>query len=307
MSEKQRGTDVFVAGPHIGELGWECFCWQPLVRNVVLSTPDIRRAIVYSSPGRDLLYDGVAEIRDWRGLYDEPEDVPHNESECLVWHDMANHENELNNLIERMVTSARAEFGQQIRVFTPAALLPNMLDPRYMQGRPDLLRGDGAVPDCAKGLGDTNMDVALLCVRDRAMSDQRNWDYGSWHDLADALADNGVLPAFIGQVRDREAWERDRAENCVDLTDRTTIDDCIRIFAAVRARALVCGATGTVHLASRCACDHLSWGSEKNWQRYHETNWFGAQCRVLLQGFDPDPDAVANEIVAFFANGRRFM
>jgi len=52
---------TLVAGPWIGEFGWELFCWQGFIRKLSRSYD---KTIVYSRKGHDLLYTDFAEFRE---------------------------------------------------------------------------------------------------------------------------------------------------------------------------------------------------------------------------------------------------
>jgi hypothetical protein len=141
--------------------------------------------------------------------------------------------------------------------------------------------------------------LIVLCVRDRPMSDYRNWPIRKWHELASRLPGDVKV---VGGVQDRRAWEDifANSDNRIYLNvNETSIDDLIRLFSV--ADLAIGGSTGTLHLASRCACDHLVWGGEKEVFRYAETNWGGANYRVMEVGWDPDVDEVvrnAKEMLA---------
>lgn len=285
---------VLVTNQFVGELGWSVISWQPLIRNMFLSE-GYEKCIVYDQPGRNFLY-RFAEVRSL-------DNVPEHESECMVWHDFQEHTDELNALISKVVEIAKKEFGDDCNVFTYGAL-PALNKEYYERGRPDLLYAtkdetDESVRKEIEGRCPMNRGVKTIvfCIRDREMSDFRNWEYENWADLAaNQLEERNVI--LIGKVRDHDRWKEAMPEGCIDLTNRTTIDDCIAIFTNYCGLAV--GTTGTIHLASRCGVDHLVWGNQKTVVRCAEANFFGARQKTYPIGFDPEPDTIAAFIEHYF-------
>ena len=262
---------VLVTTPFVGELGWEIFSWQPLIRSLAISEP-WDKIIVYTRPGRSLLY-------PWAEVRDNPPGPDH-EPECLLWHDFDKTKTAEFNAMTSIVTeSAKAEFGPDAAIFSIASL-DRFNYPFYERGSPDLLKIPVIDAD------NDNQPLIVLCVRDRPMSDYRNWPIQKWRDLAEKLPGNVKV---VGKVQNKCAWEDvfANSDNRINLdVNETTIDDLIHLFSVTD--LAIGGSTGTLHLASRCACDHLVWGGEKEVHRYAETNWFGARHKVMEVGWDPE-------------------
>ena len=277
-----------VVGPYVGELGWEIISWQPLVRNIFMQEWH-ESCLVFGKPGRSLLYP-FAE-------YVEVEGLPQREEECIIWHNWGtDFQKELNAIGSHYKKLAMEKFGDgKFEWFWYDRLGGVFNDLRFMQGRPDYLRGDGT-----EIIKKDKRPVVVLCVRDRGMSDYRNWEYADWHDLAKGLVERDYQVVTIGSVRDREEWEL--PEDTIDLTNKTTINDCINLFH--QANIAVGGNTGTIHLASRCGCPHVSWGAQpesdgidKVIRRVAETNWIGARSRVVTKfGWKPPAEGIVEEV-----------
>lgn len=279
---------VLVTTPFVGELGWEIFSWQPMVRAAAISEP-WDKVIVHTRPGRNLLY-------PWAEVRDNPPGPDH-EAECLLWHDFDKAKiDEFNAMTNAVAESAKAEFGENAAIYSISSLgLGRFNYPFYERGAPDLLK----VPITPHDNIGKSVPLTILCVRDRPMSDYRNWPVRKWRDLAERLPGDVKV---VGRVQNQCAWEDTfaNADNRINLdVNETSIDDLIHLFSM--ADLAIGGSTGTLHLASRCACDHLVWGGEKEVHRYAETNWFGARHRVMEVGWDPDVDDVvknAKEMLA---------
>jgi len=281
-----------VVGPYVGEFGWEVISWEPLVRGIFMQGRH-EKCIVFGTPGRSLLYQ-FAEYREV--------EIPKYEEECLLWHDFnKDKQAELKALGDSVMKGMQAELGpqKQFAWFWYDRIQP-LNDPHYMQGRPDLLVGDA---DGTKEVGNrTKKDDRkriILCVRDRGMSDYRNLEYADWYELAEKLSkDNNVT--VIGIVREPDNWEM--PDSVVDLTNKTTVNDCINLFCG-HCDLAVGGNTGTIHLAARCGRPQLIWGNEKVVQRSAETSWMGADYHVYKWGWEPKVDDIVEATDYYFENG----
>lgn len=298
MSNKNpnEGKYILVAGPYIGELGWEIFDWEPLVRGAYLSS-GAERCIIYADAGRKRLYPFADEIRQLK-------DLPNHESECLAWHDFNETKQEAVDAIQRMMAEVKENDKPEKADFVTIANLPELAVPHYPHGRPDCLRLVGGETD--EHLDDMlacRIDPKIvLCIRDRGMSDYRNMEYDDWHELIEQLAKNATV-IITGQLQDKDKWlEADLPVNAVNLTNQTTIDDMIYLFSK-HCDLAVGGSTGTLHLASRCATPHLVWGGPDNVSRYAETNWFAAPHKVYTWGWQPDVDRVAQAATTYLEQG----
>ena len=277
-----RKERILVAGPYVGEFGWEVFSWQPLVRAAFLSGR-WDRCLSYVGPGRQWLY-RFAETRTLPNM-------PKHEPECLAYANLPAHKVELEALMNTAVEAAKAEMMGMADIGTiNYASIPSLNDPMYANGQPDLLRPDRFI---TRGGG-----AIVLCVRDRALSDHRNWSYVKWAKLAGLLIDEGLAVTVVGHITKPNEWQM--PSGVVDLTNKTTIDDLIQIFSM--SGMAIGGSTGTLHLASRCGCDHIAWGAENATRfplsnRYAETNWFGAKHSIITDfDWNPEPEAIVEEV-----------
>jgi len=262
------------------------FSWQPRARAAATAGLGYEKVLSYCGPGRRWLY-RFAETRTLP-------DTPRHEPECLAWTNPQAHRAEIEALMKRAEEAAKAELGGGSLDLLNYRSLGALNDPAYNAGRPDLLRPDPSPrpsrfwPTPAGG-----RKRVVLCVRDRALSDHRNWPKDDWRRLVGLLLpDHDIV--IVGTSSEPIVGQP--TEGVTDATGRTTIDDLIELFS--QADLAVGGSTGTMHLASRCGCDHLVWGAENSTAfplsaRYAETNWFGASCRVITDhAWEPTPEAI---------------
>ena len=278
---------VLITTPYVGELGWCVFSWAPMVHAAALAQP-WDKVIVYTRPGRSLLYPYATEVR--------PNPLgPEHESECLLWHGFDEEmSKQYNAMIDQVVAQGKEEFGPETVVFSIASL-KQFNQAFYDKGKPCLLK----LPEGKRPVtGDKLRPINVLCTRDRGMSDYRNWAPENWRKLADSLPGTVIV---VGKSEREYVWKEAFADCDVDRIsnriNKTSINDLVRLFSV--ADIAIGGSTGTLHLASSCACDHLVWGGEKEIHRYAETNWFGARHHVLSIGWDPEVEQIANAIKEF--------
>ena len=289
---------ILVAGPYTGEFGWECFSWQPMVRGTFLKNR-FDRCLAFTGPGRAWMY-RFAETRTLPGM-------PKHEAECHGWVNMSAHRAEIEAAIRSAVEVAKLEQGaHQVEVGTlNVGNLPNLADTMYGAGQPDLLYPDPS-PRPSRFWRGGDRPRIVLCVRDRQLADHRNWPYDHWRRLCEMLQDECDV-VVVGHVTRPKEWVLPAL--VTDATNATTVDDLIELFS--QAALAAGGSTGTLHLASRCGCDHVAWGPENPTAfplptRYAETNWFGARCEVLTScAWRPEPEQAAEAIRERLSSWRR--
>ena len=60
------GKSTLVAGPFIGEMGWELFCWQGRVRRLAKEYDNVH---IFCREGHEVLYEDFAEVNNMRIAY----------------------------------------------------------------------------------------------------------------------------------------------------------------------------------------------------------------------------------------------
>lgn len=276
---------VLIVGPFLGELGWELFSWQPYVRGLFIQN-GFDKCVVYGKSGRDSLYN-FAEYH--------PINVVEEESECNFIHNFEQHRTELEKLSNGIIEENKKVYeGFQFFWFNNLSKLNDVM---YMAGRPNLIESIKGQENRIQLVTDGRKQICL-CVRNRQLSDFRNWDFDNWYSLMEKLQDEYNV-CVIGEINE-EGWKV--PEGVIDLTNQTTINDCVDIFSQMD--LVVGGSTGLMHLASRMGKSHLVWGVPKNKLRYGETNWFGADYKVFTdKAWMPDVEDIHPLITSYFKKG----
>lgn len=260
---KERSKKILVAGPFIGELGWECFSWQPIVRKAFLDGK-FKKCYVYGGSGKSLMY-SFATVVPFKNKVKC-------ESECNTFHGS---NREFLELSKRLDDIAVKKYGTCSRI-SPKSLVFGAA--HYSLGKPDKWSHDSFHP-LVPVIKDKK--TVALCIRDRKLAKFRNWSYANWSALADHAISLGLRVVVLGQTRKEIKF----SDGIINLVNRTTIDDVIRVFGATD--LAYGGSTGLLHIAARCGLDHVAWATSREIQRYSTTNWFGAKSKVYSWGWNP--------------------
>ncbi len=272
---------ILVAGPFLGELGWEVQAFQPYVRGEFING-EYDKLIVYSNGGKETLYrDG--EVR----TFDRPQGIEAACNSTMYFPDQIKiHQ----KLLDEINPQLKDEFkGDEIYRITGLSM------PRC-----DLML-DESKPDKLLPLPRTNefipYDVCFV-IRDRQFAPERNWPKSKWEEVISEIVNKGYKVAVVGLVN---TWQPTFHSAVADFTNKTTIDGLIDIFNITK--LVVGGSSGPMHLASRCGIPHLVWGFPANETRYKETNFFDTPHKVYTWGWQPEVYDVVSSIKHYLDKG----
>ena len=255
-----------LAGPWIGEFGWELFCWQAYVRSLK-SILNAEEVVAVTRPGRELLYSDFAKV--------ETVEIAGNA-------DMHRCEGvDIRPLLNKL-----AEKYPEYTILPP-------FHARYY-GNPISLNIQGSKvvvdPKFVK-LGDFPVEdyPVILHARSRELRSQDNWSQENWDKVGSYLTEKGISFACIGSLE-----ESTLVSGAKDLRG-LPISESVNYLAG--AKVIVGPSSGAMHLASLCGCPQLVWsGNDINIPRY-KTEWNPFNCEVTyLNGWHPSPDDVINAL-----------
>ena len=275
---------ILVAGPFVGELGFECFSWQPLVRKKFL-TGGFTKCHVYTNSGSELLYP-FAKVHKY-----EPEKPYQSEGNCLFTRPINPDSKEYKGMVKRLQKMAIKKWPGAEFVST---LGLGHCKAHYELGSPNRIVADREFP----GVEKSKKKTIVFCLRGRRLSKFRNWSNENWYKLSQTAVDNGCRAIIVGTSKK----DIPMPDGVINLINKTTLDDVIRIFGV--ADLAVGGSTGTMHLASRCGVDHLVWATRNEMSRYKKTNWAGAKHCVYPWGWDPRPSKVSRALKGWISSGK---
>ncbi len=261
---------VLLAGPWVGEFGWELFGWQGYLRHLSKSYKEVH---VISRPGHGRLYEDFA--------------ASFHEFDPQSW------ETAMQNCYNIKAS--------------PAELVNSIPHTDYFSGLFNInVQYDGhrAVDNSGmfgmqvfhkyQKVGEAKPFDLLFHPRNKPSDSLRNWSKDNWQKLVDLLKDRYTI-ATIGN---------EQAFALEGTTDLRAIPLAELIDHMCCAKLVVGPSSGPMHLASLCGTKHLVWSSEVNRLRYKSWwNPFSTEVEFvsngdfdLRAGWNPDPQAISDTI-----------
>lgn len=256
---KLNNKKILLAGPWVGEFGWELFCWQGYVRNIAKNFDDI---IILGRNGHQLLY---ADFMTKYVNFNAPA-----EKANMFWGQI--NESILRNWVTKFNPTKHLRpfnigFSLTQNHYSSSATFKEQLYYKYSS---DTIN---------------EMYDVILHPRNKLVGDNRNWVKEKWQELVYLLSDSGFTVAIIGTD---EAYELEDVDDYRDVA----IEDTVALFS--RCKLVVGTSSGPLHLASLCGTPHLVWSEEFNRIRY-EKAWNPFNTQVYFYS-DDDWNPSVNKI-----------
>ena len=261
---------ILIAGPWVGEFGWELFAWQGYVR--ALSRKFDQTVIICRDLSRPLYKDfcnNFISINPQGGLADSffMHGVNFNE---LLRQVLMEKENSLMSKNPTIFIPRRIGFPPLTHYSEIIKLGEYKIVPEYFQ---------------YGNKGEKKYDY-IFHVRQRQLRPQHNWEISKWKKLLKYFSIQKKNVACVGTKSQAE-----HLPGTVDLRDK----DLTEVFNAMTNAHCTFGpSSGPMHLASLCGCPHVVWSESDNKIRY-EKNWNPLKTKILLLsefGFQPTADYV---------------
>ncbi len=230
------------AGPFIGELGWELFCWQGFIRKIASK---FERVVIACRTGHDALYADFAD------------DILHFDEGTM----------ETDMCYDRSVKSKEViSFRRYVENFAPDAqwVKPNAFPSRWWDSEPWSARqsfvrlgGDSIIV--------SHPDV-LLHVRNtqKCNTEFRNWPVEDASDVAHLLMERGYSVACIG---------RHESSTFVAGGDLRGISLAQLTNAMASSKLIIGPQSGPTHLATLCGLPQLCWQTCRDHVARVTTHW----------------------------------
>jgi hypothetical protein len=258
-----------IAGPWLGEFGWELFAWQGYVRTL---SEKFDETLIISRKNSFYLYQDFAD--QFCAL-----DVEGGLSDAWFMHGA-----DLMDCFKSCVKKYKLSLDKDTTVLFPKRI---GIPPHTHYTQPVLIGEHLTKPKyiCFGEEQDRKYDY-IFHVRDRDLRKEDNWSLDNWMSLKEMLGDKKI--ACIGTKK-----ESGHIEGTADLRDLGLKE----VFSVMRNAECAFGpSSGPMHLASLCGLPHIVWSIPQNKIRYEE-NWNPLQTPVLFNSeFDwhPSPEYVYN-------------
>ena len=256
---------VLLAGPWIGEMGWELFCWEGFVRK---QSRNYDRTIVIGRPGNGFLSKDFAD----RYIEFDPGSFKTDAWNC---HGAKDAKQIIASIPHTNYLTGKFDIGMR---YTKNGVVDTrgffFKEQEFYKYTTDITY--------------EGYDVIFHC-RNKSTGADRNWDASKWRNLLTELPDD-LKVACIGN---HEAFHIDGTK---DLRGMDLEDLCI-LFK--NSKIVVGPSSGPMHYASLCGTKHLVWSTEYNRVRY-EKDWNPFNTEVIFysaEEWNPEPKNIATVIL----------
>ena len=262
---KQNKT--LIAGPWVGEFGWELFVWQAYIRS--LSEIYDETYVICRKSSEPLYKDFTDKFINIRtsGIADS-----------FFMYDL-----NTDNLLRKTLLENKHLLKKDLAVFKPRRIGN---PPHTMYDYPLRFNEQAIAPKYIIYGSEKETDIDFVFhIRNRQLRSEDNWPVSYWQKLRGMLPKSSKI-ACIGTLK-----ESGYIEGTVDLRG----ENLAIVFDVLRnARCCFGPSSGPMHLASLCGCPHVVWSTPKNHERYTKT-WNPLQTKVLFDSehsWQPSPESI---------------
>jgi len=257
---------ILLAGPWVGELGWELFCWQGHIRWL---SKKYDKVIVLCRKGHEFLYS------DFTDHFVTFQVAPQLSADMWMCEGID---------IDMLVGSVKDQYTEVLLPFNIGV---------YLDGTGNITTRPGEAYHRQRFIRyksdtlDKRYDL-IFHPRNKRVGDSRNWDRSNWQSLVDLLKDQYSI-AVIGN---NESFQLDGVADHRNIS----IEDSVALMN--RCRLVVGQSSGPMHLAALAGAKHLVWSHEKNRARF-KTIWNPLTTPCIFYGekdFNPAVDDISIQV-----------
>jgi len=284
--EKWVADGVVVAGPFVGELGFEIGEWVPHIKG--LADRFKCRAHVFTKKGREVLYPFAETIHTF--------DFPGGRAYCNWLIDPCEEEVQLYDALENRVRAcaARCEFRNKYRILETSGR--SRVFKTFRNKAPVLLEPPANLAaKWKKALPSTTK--VILTFRASTRGRQRNSNIDTLRRAAEFIIKKGWTPVTVGKIDDEYSVPDIVGLN---LVNQTSLADLVAIYNL--SSAVVGSSTGIIHLAAACGVPHITWGATRSGDkiaaRYNKDwNLNNTWVRFISNDWDVSVEEIASPLV----------
>ena len=263
------------AGPWVGEFGWELFCWQGYLRQLAfkLKQNDSQSEFIVSCrPGHEVLYEDFATRFD---LYSPPSE------ETTEWKNKSD-----------------PDPGLPLHHFQGKWVSPNKVRLTWSPMNEKFKNQNFKI------FGRPNRCPSMVLIHARSTdkydTGYRNYPREGWGRIIDRIhSQHGAIVANIGSTSQSMRCHQ------ADLDLRGIALWQLADYMA-NAICVIGPSSGPIHLASLCACPHLTWSGDRGNKRRYEEVWnpFNTPCAYVSDSWRPEVSQLIKEIDIFIDRAR---
>lgn len=275
-------NNLLIAGPWVGEFGWELFCWQAYVRSL---SKNFHKTICISTPHSKFIYEDFCD----EFIEFTAESSGYKDSYYRT--DFKINSDVLKQILEK--SQFYSDFGKkETTIFLPKRIG----DPPRTHYTESFSFGKyNIVPEYVRYGKPVDLPKKTVVVhaRNRKLRSKDNWSQEKWIKLVDFLSNDGYNIVSIGLKS-----ESLHIEGSVDMREC----EQHKLLDLLASSACIFGpSSGAMHLASLCGCPQVVWTTDYNLDRYTK-NWNPFSTPVLFlseHGWNPDPEYVYKNFQRF--------
>ena len=287
---KKEKETILLAGPWVGEFGWELFAWHGYIRSL---SAFYDKTICVSSKHSKFLYEDFCDaFVPFDPENAGPRDAFHRSGIAP-----------LGQIVQETLKALEIDLmASAVTIITPRRIG----NPPYTPIVEKIQIGQYFVPPEYKRLGEKTKEekAVVIHARNRSLRPNDNWSRDKWEALVKKLHSVGYNVVCIGTKEESMFVEgaRDMRE-CESKELLNTLAAAVCIFGS---------SSGPMHLASLCGCPQVVWADwdtsaypvEINRLRYNDTwNPHGTEVLFLDEyGADPPPEYVLDKFLSWGKN-----
>lgn len=261
-----------LAGPWIGEFGWELFCWQAYIRSLK-SILNAEEVVAVTRPGREFIYSDFAKV----DTMEVAGDADRNKCKGVNIEDLIS---KLKDSYPHhtILSPFHADYkGKPVDMDIEGSKV--VVDPKFVK------LGNYPIEDYP----------VILHARARNHRSQDNWPQEKWDEVGFYLKEKGISYACIGSLN-----ESILVSGAKDLRG-LPISESVNYLAG--AKVTVGPSSGAMCLATLCKCPLLVWSGNGGVKNRFENTWnpFNNQINYL-DGWHPSTESVVNHLEKILRN-----
>jgi hypothetical protein len=282
-NEEEKKETVLIAGPWVGEFGWELFAWHGYVRSM---SRFYDKTICVSTKNSKFLYEDFCD--EFLAMEPEGEGLKDSFFKSGLTFDA--------RLLGGIVKSLKLNVEEQkVTFFTPRRIGD---PPRSHFSEKMQLGVHYLGPIYKKFSVPSGRQDIVIHARSRKLRQNDNWSREKWETLVDKLSKSGYNIVSIGL--------KEESIHIRDTIDKRECDQNELVEILSNAVCIFGPSSGAMHLAALCGCPQVVWGDQsKSLNRYY-TNWNPLQTKVLFLGdflYHPSAKHVYEEYTKWSNNG----
>jgi hypothetical protein len=243
-----------IAGPWVGEFGWELFAWQGYIRAL---SEKFDETTIISRKNSEAFYEDFAHSFV---AYESNSGLP----DAFFMHNL-----DILSAFKEIVTSNNIKMDKDT-----ALVLPRRIGiPPHTHHTDHVIFGNHPIQPkyVCFGQEEVKQYDYIFHIRSRELRKEDNWSLENWNKLKKLLGNKKI--ACIGTKK--EAAFLDGTDDLRDLEMK-------KLVTILRNSSCAFGpSSGPMHLASLCGLPHVVWSIPQNKVRYEE-NWNPLNTKVLF-------------------------